>query len=82
MVFTVIDFVKGFMAGYKSDGLIGGITEGIIAAIDGLVGGLFRLVTGGIAWILEKLSLDKFAESLKIKRSTCNHGCIWYSDIW
>ena len=64
VLMTVIDFVKGFMVGYKSDGLIGGITEGIIAAIDGLVGGLIRLVTGGIAWILEALGLDKFAEAL------------------
>ena len=58
------------MAGYKTDGIIGGITEGVVAAIDGLVGGLIRLVTKGIAFLLELLGLDKFAESLTTSVNT------------
>ena len=60
----VFDFVTGFMDGYKEDGLIGGIKEGIISVFDGLVGGLLRMVTGAFAWILEAIGLDKFAASL------------------
>ena len=69
------------MAGYKSDGIIGGITEGIIAAIDGLVGGLIRLVTGGIAWILEKLGLDRFAEHLQQTSTLQSWVHMRYSEV-
>lgn len=51
ILFAIFDFVKGFMKGYKEDGIIGGITEGIVAVFDGLVGGLLRL----LAWIPKKI---------------------------
>ena len=48
MVLLVVNYI---------DGIVGGLG-------DGLVGGLIRLVTKGIAFLLELLGLDKFAESL------------------
>lgn len=64
ILFAIFDFVKGFMKGYKEDGIIGGITEGIIAVFDGLVGGLLRL----LAWIPQKifelLGLDNLAAAV------------------
>ena len=60
----VFDFVTGFMEGYKEDGIVGGIKEGIISVVDGLVGGLLRMITGAFAWILEAIGLDNFAASL------------------
>jgi len=64
ILMSIFDFVTGFMDGYKEEGLIGGIKEGIISVVDGLVGGLIRMVTGAFAWILEAIGLDNFAASL------------------
>jgi hypothetical protein len=48
----VFDFIKGFIKGYKEDGIIGGITEGIVSVFEGLVGSLMRM----LAWIPSKLA--------------------------
>ena len=70
ILMSIFDAVTGFMDGFKNeDGntaekVIAGIREAIISVVDGLIGGLIRLVTGGISWILGALGLDQFAASI------------------
>ena len=52
ILFSVFDFVGGFMKGYKEGGIIKGIKEGFNSLFDGLVGGLLRI----LAWIPAKLT--------------------------
>lgn len=64
ILMSAFDFISGFMDGYSQDGIIGGIREGIISVVDGLVGGLIRMITGAVAWILDLIGLDNFASTL------------------
>jgi hypothetical protein len=60
----IFDFVKGFMKGYKEEGIIGGITEGIVQVFDGLVGSLLRVLMWIPSKIAEVLGLENVAAGL------------------
>ena len=71
IIMGIFDFVSGAIDGFKNEEggmvakLTAGIREGIISLVDGLIGGLIRLLTGALAFILEFLGLDQFAASIR-----------------
>ena len=65
IILGIFDFVSGAIDGFKNEegGMtaksIAGIREGIISLVDGLIGGLIRLLTGALDF-LGVFGLDQF----------------------
>ncbi len=64
ILMSVFDFVKGFMRGYKEDGIIGGIKGGIISLLDGLFGSLIRMLMWIPTKLFEWMGLDNLAAGM------------------
>jgi hypothetical protein len=58
IVMAVWDTVKGFIEGFKKDGIIGGIKGALTGLLDSLVGGLLDMIKGAISWIAGFLGFD------------------------
>ena len=64
VIMGIFDAVKGALAGFEEGGIIGGIRGALIGLFDGMIGGAVNMLTGALAWILDKLGFDKAAEAL------------------
>jgi hypothetical protein len=64
IIMTVFDFVTGFMEGYKEDGIIGGIREGVAKVFGNLIGWPLNMLKSGVAWILEKFGFTELSTKL------------------
>jgi len=64
VIMGIFDAVKGALAGFEEGGIIGGIRGALIGLFDGIIGGAVNMLTGAVAWILDKLGFDKAAEAL------------------
>ena len=70
IIMSAFDAITGFIDGFSNENgnivekVIAGIQEAIISVVDGLVGGLIRMITGAVAWILDLLGFENFANSL------------------
>jgi hypothetical protein len=63
----IFDGYTGFMEEYeKEQSFVDGIRGAVTGIVDGFIGGLVRLVTNVIGWMLEKLGLDHMADSIKL----------------
>jgi hypothetical protein len=61
----LIGGIKGAIKGFKEDGIIGMIREGIIGIFDAVIGGLVRLVGSMIGGIFKLLGFEKLGEGIK-----------------
>ena len=61
----LIGGIKGAIKGFKEDGIIGMIREGIIGIFDAVIGGLVRLVGSIIGGIFKLLGFEKLGEGIK-----------------
>lgn len=64
IIMSVFDFVRGFMRGYSSDGLIGGIREGVAEVFGTLIGWPLNMLKKGVAWILAAFGFKDIAAKL------------------
>jgi len=64
IIMSVFDFVRGFMRGWKEDGIIGAIREGVAEVFGTLVGWPLNMLKSGVAWILEKFGFTELSTSL------------------
>lgn len=65
VIIGAIAAVKGAIKGYKQEGIVGAIKESIIGVVDALVGSVLRLASSAVAFFLDFLGFDNFAESFK-----------------
>ena len=66
IVMAVWDTVKGFIEGFKKDGIIGGIKGAIVGLFDSVVFGLADMIKGAVSWIAGKLGfkgVEKWLDS-------------------
>lgn len=64
IVMTAWDTVKGFIDGFKEDGIIGGIKGAMVGLFDGLIGGLLDGIKGAVSWIANLLGFENFSAAL------------------
>ena len=63
LIMGIFDGYQGFMEEFEKEGsIIDGIRGAVTGIVDGFVGGLVRLVTDVISWMLEKLGLEHMAD--------------------
>lgn len=62
---SIFDFVTGFMDGYKSEGVFGGIRDGLAKVITGLIGLPLDLLKKGVAWVLKTFGFEETAKTLE-----------------
>ena len=62
---SIFDFVTGFMEGYKSEGVFGGIRDGLAKVITGLIGLPLDLLKKGVAWVLKTFGFEETAKTLE-----------------
>ena len=60
----IVGAVMGAIKGYKTEGIIGAIKEGLIGLTEGLIGGLVRLLADIAGWILGKLGFKELGKTL------------------
>jgi hypothetical protein len=60
----IVDAVKGAMAGFEKDGILGGVVGAITGLLDGLVAKPLDLLKDMISWIAEKLGFENFSKML------------------
>jgi len=65
ILMSAFDFVTGFMEGYKEDGIIGGLREGVAKLFGNLIGAPLDLLKSGVAWVLKQFGFDESSEALK-----------------
>jgi hypothetical protein len=58
------DTIKGAMAGYKEDGIMGAVKGGISGLLNSLVGSMLDLFKDGIAWLAGKFGFKGIEEKL------------------
>ena len=61
----IIGAIKGGIKGFKEDGIIGMLREGIIGVFDILVGGLVKMVGSMIGGIFKLLGFEKIGQGIK-----------------
>jgi hypothetical protein len=61
----LIGGIKGAIKGFKEDGIIGMVREGIIGVFNGLIGGLLKMVGSMIGGIFKLLGFEKIGETIK-----------------
>jgi len=63
IIMGIFDGYQGFMDEFEKEGsILDGIRGAVTGIVDGFVGGLVRLVTDVIGWMLEKLGLEHLAK--------------------
>ncbi|MDA7798572.1 hypothetical protein N8956_01060 [bacterium] len=63
IIMGIFDGYQGFMDEFEKEGsILDGIRGAVTGIVDGFVGGLVRLVTDVIGWMLEKLGLKHMAK--------------------
>lgn len=61
----LIGGIKGAIKGFKQDGIIGMLREGIIGVFNGLIGGLVKMVGSMIGGIFKLLGFEQIGEAIK-----------------
>ena len=61
----LIGGIKGAIKGFKEDGIIGMIREGIIGIFDAVIGGLLKMLGSMIGGIFKLLGFEKIGEAIK-----------------
>ena len=61
----LIGGIKGAIKGFKEDGIIGMVREGIIGIFNSLIGGLVKMVGSMIGGIFKLLGFEKIGEAIK-----------------
>ena len=61
----IIGAIKGGIKGFKEDGIIGMLREGIIGVFDILIGGLVKMVGSMIGGIFKLLGFEKIGQGIK-----------------
>ena len=62
IIMGIFDGYQGFMDEFEKEGsILDGIRGAVTGIVDGFIGGLVRLVTDAIGWMLEKLGLEHMA---------------------
>ena len=61
---SAFDFITGFMAGYKEDGIMGGLKGGLTELFKGLLGFPLDLLTRGVSWIFEKFGWTSLSKKM------------------
>jgi hypothetical protein len=64
IIMGIVDAVKGAMAGFEKDGILGGVVGAITGLLDGLVAKPLDLLKDMISWIAEKLGFENFSKML------------------
>jgi hypothetical protein len=70
IIMAVWDTVKGFIEGFKKDGIIGGIKGALTGLFDSVVGGLLDMIKGAISWIAGALgfkNVEKWLDSFSFE---------------
>jgi len=62
IIMGIFDGYQGFMDEFEKEGsILDGIRGAVTGIVDGFIGGLVRLVTDAIGWMLEKLGFEHLA---------------------
>jgi len=64
IIMEAFNFVTGFMEGFKKDGIIGGIREGVKSVFNSLVAFPLDLLKSGVSWIAGKLGFKEVEKTL------------------
>ncbi len=64
IIMGIVDAVKGAMAGFEKDGILGGVVGAITGLLDGLISKPLDLLKDMISWIAEKLGFENFSKLL------------------
>jgi len=62
VLMSAVSFITGFIDGFKEEGIIGGLQEGIKNLFDSLVAAPLDLLKDGVAWILGKMGFENAAD--------------------
>lgn len=65
ILMSAFDFVTGFMEGYKEDGIIGGLRDGVSKLFANLIGAPLNMLKDAAAWVLRQFGFNESAEELK-----------------
>ena len=64
VIMGIVDTVTGFMDGFETDGLLGGVMGAIKGLFNGLIMKPLDLLKDGVSWIASKLGFENFSEML------------------
>jgi hypothetical protein len=64
LIMGAFDFISGFLKGYTEGGFVEGLKQGVTSLFEGLVGGLWRMIAEGTAWVLDFLGFTNLATSI------------------
>ena len=64
LIMSIVDGIKGAIAGFQEEGILGGILGAVGGVIGGLVGMPLDLLKSAISWIAGKLGFENFSEML------------------
>jgi hypothetical protein len=65
IIMTAFDTVKGAIAGFEKEGIIGGIKGAVEGFLNSLIGAPLDLLKDAAAWVMKKLGFDDSAEALQ-----------------
>ena len=65
ILMSAFDFVTGFMEGYKKDGIIGGLRDGVSKLFANLIGAPLNMLKDAAAWVLKQFGFDESSEAVK-----------------
>lgn len=64
LIMGIIDGIKGAIAGFQEEGILGGILGAVGGVLGGLIGMPLDLLKSAISWIAGKLGFENFSELL------------------
>ena len=65
LIMTAYDTVKGTIAGFEKEGIIGGLKGGVEGFFNSIIGAPLDLLKDAAAWVIKKLGFDESAEALQ-----------------
>jgi len=65
ILMSAFDFVTGFMEGYKKDGIIGGLRDGVSKLFANLIGAPLNMLKDAAAWVLKQFGFNESSEAVK-----------------
>jgi len=65
LLMSAYDFISGFIEGYKKDGIIGGLRDGVSKLFSNLIGAPLNMLKDAAAWVLRQFRFNESAEELK-----------------
>lgn len=64
LIMTAYDTIKGALAGYEDEGIIGAIQGAITGLLNSVIGMPLDLLKSVVAWLLDKFGFDEAADAL------------------